>query len=198
MTVDILFSRFYPDFLMADNAALKFSHIGYDRFLADVGAIATQVGQQDWRPDFIVGIGRGGLVPSTYLSHQAGIPLLSVDHSSKVYDFAEALLVRIADCTRAGERFLFVDDINDSGKTIAYIRDILRKNGSVSDNIRIAVLIHNIGSSETVDYTSRTIDRGVDKDWFVFPWEAVAPKETLCDDAQEVPERLGLSAVEQT
>lgn len=182
---------------MTDKNALKFSHIGYDRFLADVDAIARQVQMQDWRPDFIVGIGRGGLVPATFLSHQIGIPMLSVDYSSKVYDFSDALLVHLAGCTRAGERYLFVDDINDSGRTIAYIRDTLGDNNCLAENYRVAVLVDNVASAATVDYASRKIDRRVDKDWFVFPWESVSSGERLCEEAMEVPERLGLSSAKQ-
>ena len=179
---------------MTDSPAILFNHISYERFLEDIETVARQIEDDGWRPDYIVGIGRGGLVPGTFLSHRTGITLLSVDHSSKVYDFAEALLVQLAASTRAGERYLFVDDINDSGKTIAYLRDTLRDKGGVTDNVRFAVLINNIGSCETVEYASWPIDRARDKDWFVFPWESVAPQKVLAEDALEDPERLGLAA----
>jgi hypoxanthine phosphoribosyltransferase len=177
---------------MIDGSAVSFRRIGYDRFLADIEAVAAQIERDSWRPDFIVGVGRGGLVPGAFLSHRTGIPLLSVDHSSKVYDFAEALLVHLAGCTRGGERYLFIDDINDSGKTIAYLRRTLRETGGVAENVRFAVLINNCSSCETVDYASSTIDRRIDKDWFIFPWEAVAPPETLAVEAVADPDRLGL------
>ena len=38
--------------------------------------------------------------------------------------------------------------------------------------------------------TALTIDRRVTKDWYVFPWEAVAPAEAIAEDAAEVPERI--------
>lgn len=172
---------------------VQFNNIGYDQFLADIEAVARQLeGEADWRPDYIVGIGRGGLAPGCFLSHRTGIPLLSVDHSSKVYDFAEALLVRLAGWTRAGERYLFVDDINDSGKTIAYLRAAIRDNDGNPDNVRFAVLVNNASSCETVDYASRGIDRRVDKDWFIFPWESVAPQEVIAEEALEDPDRLSL------
>ncbi|MCC6829204.1 MAG: phosphoribosyltransferase domain-containing protein [Novosphingobium sp.] len=181
---------------MSNPAQITFTHITYDRFLADIETLAQRIESQGWRPDFIVGIGRGGLVPGAFLSHRTGIALLSVDHSSKVYDFAEALLVHLAGCTTRGERYLFVDDINDSGKTIAHMRDTLRQNGGTADNVRFAVLIDNASSCETVDYAAWTIDRRVDKDWFVFPWESVAPQETLAEEAMEDPDRLSLPTSE--
>lgn len=166
------------------------NYIAYDRFVADVEAIAAQIESAAWRPHFIVGIGRGGLVPGAYLSHRTGISMLSVDYSSKVAGFADELLVKLAAMSVAGERILFVDDINDSGATLVYLRDAILAHGGVAANQRFAVLIDNSRSQATVDYRSRTIDREVDKDWFVFPWESVAPSETLIEEALEVPERL--------
>jgi hypoxanthine phosphoribosyltransferase len=176
------------------SAEISFDYISYDRFLTDIETLAAEIEQDDWKPQFIVGIGRGGLVPGCFLSHRTGIPLLSIDHSSKVFHFAESLLVHLAVCTRAGERYLVVDDINDSGKTIAHLRQTLRDNRGDPANVRFAVLIDNQSSCERVDYAARAIDRTVDKDWFVFPWEAVAPKATLTEEAVEDPDRLALHA----
>ena len=97
----------------------------------------------DWEPSFIIGVGRGGLTPAVYLSHATSIPMLSVDYSSNVPDFAAELLVKLAKRTQAGERLLFVDDINDSGGTITHLRGELAAAGAVAENVRFAVLIDN-------------------------------------------------------
>ena len=162
----------------------------YDDFLATVRTLATRIGEAAWRPDFLIGIGRGGLTPAVYISQQAGIPMLSIDHSAQVPGFADDLLAKVAAMSQAGTRFVFVDDINDSGGTIAYIRGVLAAQGGVAENLRFAVLINNIRSKATVDYTVQMIDRDVEKCWFVFPWEAVAGDETLVQEALSVPERL--------
>lgn len=179
---------------MSEPSTIVFTPIGYDRFLAEIETLAGQIEQGDWKPDFIVGIGRGGLVPATFLSHRTGIAMLSIDYSSNVYDFADAKLVLLAATTRTGKRYLFVDDINDSGKTIGYIRETLATNDAVSDSVRFAVLIDNKSSPQRVDFSVVAIDRTVDKDWYVFPWEAVAPQATLVMEASEDPDRLGLDA----
>ena len=49
----------------------------------------------------------------------------------------------------------------------------------------------NCRSQARVDYAAEGIDRAEDKRWFVFPWEAVMTAETLAEEAQAVPERLG-------
>ncbi len=165
------------------------NYISHEGFLRDVEGVARAIEQGGWRPDFLVGIGRGGLVPAAYLSHRIDVPLLSVDHSSKVSGFADELLVKLARLLGEGRRVLFIDDINDSGSTIAYLREAILRQHS-GEGLRFAVLIDNSRSISQVDYRARTIDRSIDKDWFVFPWEAVAPRATLVEEAQEVPERL--------
>jgi len=166
--------------------------IPYADFVADVSALAAQVAADDpWRPGFLVAIGRGGLVPGTYLSHATGLPLLSIDHSTRVPAFAADLLVELAARTRAGERLLFVDDINDSGRTIEGLNAALARAGAAADRVRFAVLIDNAGSPARVHYRARRIDRAVTPDWFVFPWEAMAPAATLTAEATAHPERSG-------
>ena len=171
-------------------AAPSFAPISYDRFLADVEAVARALAADDWTPDFLIGIGRGGLVPAAYLSHRTGIALLSVDHSSGEVGFADELLDKLAAKIRAGQRLLIVDDINDSGATIACLRDAIGAKSGDPDGLRVAVLIDNVRSQAKADYRGSEIDRSLDKSWFVFPWEALGTQESLAADAAAVPERL--------
>jgi uncharacterized protein len=167
-----------------------FTIIPHEDFVTQVRALGAALEADDWTPSFIIGIGRGGLAPAVYLSHATGLPMLSVDHSSKVEDFSDAPLVRLAARTRAGERLLFVDDINDSGATICKLREALAAAGALPGHIRFATLLDNIRSSQRVEYRAETIDRAERKDWFVFPWEAVAPQTSLDADAAEMPARI--------
>jgi uncharacterized protein len=166
-------------------------YIPYERFLADVEALALKLEGETWLPDFLVGVGRGGLVPAAYLSHRLDIPLLSVDHSSGDAAFADELLAKLAAKSRAGTHILIIDDINDTGSTIAYLRHAIESQGGVDDRVRVGVLINNVRSKAKADYSSTEIDRETDKRWFVFPWEAMASPAALRTEALEVPERLG-------
>ena len=158
--------------------------IPMDEFVADIGQLASNVRASGWAAHFIVGVGRGGLTPATFLSHALDWPLLSVDYSTGASDFSEGLLVKLAMRSSEGERLLFVDDINDSGRTIAHLRRTLKDCGGDLANIRFGVLIDNSRSSQQVDFQARVIDRRVTQDWFVFPWEAVASADTITRDAQ--------------
>ncbi|WP_116089635.1 phosphoribosyltransferase [Sphingomonas crusticola] len=170
--------------------APELCYIPYADFVDDVQAVAAALQEDGWKPDHIVGIGRGGLVPAAYLSHRTGISLLSVDYSSGVPSFAEELMAKLAAATGEGRTILLVDDINDSGGTIEALRKSLVDHGAIAERVRVAVLIDNLRSAARVNYRSRTIDRSSDKRWFVFPWEAMAERRTLIEEADAVPERL--------
>ncbi len=168
----------------------ELTYLSDEQFLGDVMTVARQIRECQWAPDFVVGIGRGGLVPAVYISHHLDVPMLSIDHSSQVPDFADELLGKVAAKSVEGVRLLFIDDINDSGGTIATIRRVLARYGCRSENMHFAVLITNVRSAVAVDYWAREIDRETDKRWFVFPWEAVGARATILVEALSVPERF--------
>lgn len=76
-----------------------------------------------------------------------------------------------------GKNILIVDDINDTGDTLAWIRTDWN-HSTVFDireqwhkQIRIAVLVNNLASSENVDWCADEINKASDPCWIVFPWE---------------------------
>ncbi|HEX8578786.1 MAG TPA: phosphoribosyltransferase family protein [Allosphingosinicella sp.] len=168
----------------------EFLYLSHERFLEEVETIAALVEADRWRPDFLIGIGRGGLVPAAFLSHRLALPLLTVDHSTGEPGFGEELLAKLAAKIAAGARMLIVDDINDSGGTITYLRAAIEAKIEDPLRLRVAVLIHNIRSQALAEYHGSEIDRDADKRWYVFPWEALASRATLSADAAAVPERI--------
>ena len=158
-------------------------------FLTAIHYIAARIRESQWAPDFIIGVGRGGLAPAVNLSHATSLPMLSVDYSSMIPDFSAELLIKLGRRSLA-DRLLFVDDINDSGGTIAHLKGALAEAGGNLANVRFATLIDNVVSAERVDYRFRTIDRSINKDWFVFPWEQVSPVDKVIEDSEVVPARL--------
>lgn len=175
---------------MSEPADPELHYLPYERFLDEVETLAKALEADSWRPDFLVGIGRGGLVPAAYLSHRTGLQMLSVDHSSGEVGFGDELLDKLAAKIRTGSNMLIVDDINDSGGTIQYLRAAIEAKIGEPDRLRVAVLVHNVRSKAKAEYHGSEIDREQDKRWYVFPWEAVAPRSTLKVEALAVPERL--------
>lgn len=169
---------------------ITFTPFTHAEMVEGVQTIAGAMDAEGWRPSLLVGVGRGGLTPAVYLSHRMSLSLVSIDHSAKIAPFGQELVTVLAQRSRDGDHLLFVEDINDSGRTIGEIRDALVAENADMRQIRFAVLLNNIRSAQTIDYRFRDIDRGVTKDWFIFPWEAMAPDSVLTAEAMEVPERL--------
>ena len=65
---------------------------------------------------------------------------------------------------------LIIDDINDTGNTLAKIKKEFNR---YIKKIKFAVLINNKSSSFEVDYYGSEIDKNIDNRWIVFPWEKI-------------------------
>ena len=132
-----------------------------------------------WRPDYVIGITRGGLVPANLISQYLACPMRTLHVSLRDGGECESRPDMVEDAV-TGRRILIVDDINDSGATIDWIRRDwqLLEPDAVWDtiwhqNLRLAVLIQNEGSecSMSPDYIGQRIDKRLDPRWISFPWE---------------------------
>jgi len=142
--------------------------------------IARQMSAHQWRPDYIVGITRGGLVPANLLSQYTGIPMKSLDVSLR--DGGDCVSnCGMAEDAYEGKKILVVDDINDQGSTVAWIKEDWQSSclpGETQwqhvwgDNVRFAVLTHNLGSEfKDPDYYVWTVNKREEDCWLVYPWE---------------------------
>lgn len=159
--------------------------------------ILRDMGKDNWKPDYVVGIGRGGLIPAVMLSNYLEIPM----HSLKVtfregQEDCESNLWMAEDAfgyvtpskesestfdPDAAKNILVVDDINDTGRTIQWIKNDWESGCWPMDqrweqvwghNVKFAVMINNESSNfKDVDYTGLTINKHEDPTWCVFPWE---------------------------
>jgi hypoxanthine phosphoribosyltransferase len=145
-----------------------------------VHSIMRDIAKDTWRPDYIVGLTRGGLVPAVMLSHYMNVPMESLNVSFRDGGSCVSNCGMSEDAYN-GKNILVVDDINDSGKTLSWIKEDWKTscmpNNPVWDtiwgyNVRVAVMINN-EASEFVDinYTGKTINKLETPEWCVFPWE---------------------------
>lgn len=157
--------------------------------------IARQLQKDQWVPDYIVGITRGGLIPATLLSQYLDIPLETLKVSLRDGGECESNCWMASDAfgyvpnSSPGDtqidpayrkKILIVDDINDQGSTIAWIKQDW-KSSCLPDNpfwdnvwgsnVRIATLTNNLSSKETVDYSVWEVNKAEEDCWLVYPWE---------------------------
>lgn len=160
--------------------------------------IARSISVSGWRPDYIVGITRGGAIPAVMLSQYLGVPMVPLQVSLRDEG------VCVSDLNMAEEAFgyvpleeqeiigsrwdpshrkniLIVDDINDTGATIEWIkndwtRSCLPQQTDIwknvwHNNVRFAVLTDNTASKESIDYYCWEVNKAEEDCWLVYPWE---------------------------
>ena len=168
-----------------------------DQIKKGVHDILRQMSADNWRPDYIVGITRGGLVPAVLMSHYTGIRMETIDVRLRDSENSpEHALWMAADAfgyeqndyydpamghfKKDPPNILLLDDINDTGATFQWIKDDWQAHCLPSDpqwkkvwhhNVRFASIVNNIASPFEVDYTSIEINKAEDDTWVVFPYE---------------------------
>lgn len=153
--------------------------------------IARQIQQSQWMPDYVVGITRGGSIPAVLISQYLNVrcEMLKVslrdggDTESNCWMAEDAFGHINYDPMTSGDgrkSILIIDDINDSGATLEWIKNDWRSSCMPNHpaweeiwgtTVRTACLIDNTASKFKIDYHGRNFNKLDDDYWFVFPWE---------------------------
>ena len=163
------------------------------------GNICREISLSDWRPDYVVGITRGGNVPATMISHYFNtrcealkVSLRDTDTGSEsnlwmaedafgyIPQDEQAVYKSRWDVSRR-KKILIVDDINDTGATFNWIKHDWTGsclpheetwNTVWGYNVRFATLIDNQSSDfHDVAWSGIEINKAEDDAWVEFPWE---------------------------
>jgi len=123
-----------------------------------------------YKPDVILGPGRGGYPMGVMLSHYWNIPFedfqLSLrDHTVEDNGALEQLLSKYN-----GKNILICDDINDSGSTLNIIDESCEKLLTMAP--RYCTIYDKLSSNfgKKVDYTAKEVTPD-EEQWIVFPYE---------------------------
>jgi len=162
--------------------------------------ICRQITLDGWRPDYIVGITRGGNIPATLISHYLNVRCETLNvklrdgepdgmcesncwMSEDAFGYVdkEERQDNVASDSSTRKNILIVDDINDTGATFNWIKDDWQANCLPDDphwediwdnNVRFAVLTENLASGfEHVRYHADEVNKQENNVWLVYPWE---------------------------
>ena len=161
--------------------------------------IAMQMYKDNWRPDYIVGITRGGLVPAVMLSHMTGIPMhtlcvqlategldentesncwMSEDAFGYVSKDSDSTVFTPNSNSFNKKKILIIDDINRGGDALDWIMKDWQSSCLPNDpnwdtiwheNVRFAALLSDPNSIVDTDYYS--VELPEIETWVEFPWE---------------------------
>ncbi len=160
-------------------------------------SIIVSMYQDLWKPDYIVGITRGGLPLATVISHRISVPMcaLHVDLKSNPpevetncwlsewalgYNHQEETGITGARWDPSLRRnILVVNDFNNSGATIEWIKQDWQSSCFPQETqawqavwhntVRFAAMTNNLSSNAATDYSWAEINS--DDPELVYPWE---------------------------
>lgn len=137
---------------------------------SDLRAICRDMATAGYKPDVVIGPGRGAYIPGVMLSHYFGVPFegfaWQTRDGEKIEDSES--LAKILSKYNNNENILCVDDINDTGKTLLGIEQLAK---GFESNIKFATLMDKLSSNfGGVEFTASEIPSD-DDHWIVFPYE---------------------------
>lgn len=111
-----------------------------------VAKICRDIVQSEWRPDYVVGIGRGGLVPAVMISHYFSVPCETLKVSLRDGGECESNLWMAEDALGNPTNEKFVEDENDVAGILEAASDLLEQ-GDTFKNILIVDDINDTGAT---------------------------------------------------
>jgi len=130
--------------------------------------LARAIGTAGFRPDIVVAIGRGGYVPARLVCdflHLDQLTGIKVEHYVATRKQAEVKIRYPLNADVRGLNVLIVDDVNDSGDTLAVVVRYL--NTFAPRDVRTAVLHEKASTEFRADFVARHIKKWR---WIVYPW----------------------------
>jgi hypoxanthine phosphoribosyltransferase len=145
----------------------------YERFGTAARELAITIAADRFRPDAIVGIARGGLTLAGALGYALGVKMLgslNVEFYTDVEKTRDAPIVLPPTLDReslAVKSILLVDDVADSGRTLALVVELLESGGS---EVRTVCLYAKPQTMIEPTYVWRHVEG-----WIEFPWSSDGP-----------------------
>lgn len=145
----------------------------WDDFGSASRDLAAEVVRSGFDTEIVVAIARGGLLFAGGLAYALGVKSCGAVNAEFYTGIGTRLPEPIMmpplldEASIAGKRVLLVDDVSDSGRTLAMVVQLLEAGGA---EVRTACLYSKPGTVLEPTYTWRRTPH-----WIVFPWSAEPP-----------------------
>lgn len=136
--------------------------------------------REEYNPDLIVGIARGGLIPAVRLSHllnDLSMKVIHIKYYENVNEEKEEPEVSWSDLGKLKGKVLIVDDVADTGKTLEAAVNNLQDH--IEGELKICSIAYKPSSKIKPDYYVYETEK-----WIVFPWEE-APVEKKAEEVSD-------------
>ena len=146
----------------------KYEAPGWDQIYQMLLDLAQQIRRDEYKPDVIVGVSRGGWPPARVMSDLLQNPNLANMKVEFYKDIGvrnkKPRITQPATIEVIGKRVLVVDDVSDTGHSLRVVANHLRR--KPAEELRVCTIYMKPQSIYRPDYYSRTTRK-----WIIFPWE---------------------------
>jgi len=155
------------------NLEIEFEVPTWNLIYAMLLELADKIRKDEFKPDVIVGVSRGGWPPARVLSDLLCNPNLA-NVKAEFYlgvneTKGEPTITQPVSTNVANKKVLVVDEVADTGKSLKLVKEHIVAQGA--QETKIATIYYKPWSVITPDYYEKETRK-----WIVFPWEI---KETV-------------------
>ncbi|HEV7949638.1 MAG TPA: phosphoribosyltransferase [Glaciihabitans sp.] len=157
----------------AEDGTTEKEVLGWLEFGEAARHLARDVVASDFDPEVVIAIARGGLLLAGAIAYALDVKscgALNVEFYTGVNERLAAPVMlppMLDEISLSGKRVLLVDDVSDSGRTLAMVVKML---GEAGADVRSVCLYTKPGTLLVPDFTWRTTSR-----WIAFPWSSLPP-----------------------
>ena len=132
--------------------------------------ITQQMATQMLRPHVVLGPGRGGFPIGVMMSHYFDIPFHGFEWQTRDGKVQNSSQLNSLLSKYNGKRIVIIDAINDTGRTLQGIHDVVCSEG-LNEWVTYVSLLEKMSSNFSTQICAKELDEEEGKQWIVFPYE---------------------------